>query len=204
MAEAPDGIQRIVDAAGLVDEPVARTVLAHEQVYEGAVWSVRKDTVDLGVAGVVTRDVVVHPGAVAVLAQNDDGDVLILQQYRHPVSALMWEIPAGLRDDSDVSAIATGQRELAEETGFAADRWMPLIEYRTTPGGSSEQLTIVHAVGLHRRHVDRLIERTDEERDMPLAFVPVSVLLDAVLAGQLANPCLVVGVLALAAQQSRA
>src|SRR2546430_15954550 len=69
------------------------------------------------------RDVVIHPGAVAVLALDDAQQVLLIRQYRHPVQRLLWEIPAGLRDVSGELPWATAQRELLEEAGYRARDW---------------------------------------------------------------------------------
>jgi ADP-ribose pyrophosphatase len=178
------------------DEYAPRPVLDSRLDFEGAVWSVRSDRVDLGAAGEVVRDYVVHPGAVAVIALDDADRVLLVRQYRHPVRSLCWEPPAGLRDDEDPEPLRTAQRELAEETGHTAERWYRLLELRTTPGGSDEALTIylardLRAVPEGQRHV-----RTDEELDMQVAWAPFAAVRAGVLAGRLANPALVSGILA--------
>ena len=81
----------------LADEPHRFPVLAEEHRFEGAKWSVWSETVDID-GHVVVRDVLRHPGAVAVAAVDDEGRLLLIRQYRHPVAAYMWEIPAGLLD----------------------------------------------------------------------------------------------------------
>ena len=81
---------------------------------------------------------VVHPGAVGIIAVDDDLRVLLVQQYRHPVSALLWEPPAGLLDVAGEEPLAAAQRELFEEAGYRAARWSVLLDVFMSPGGSSE------------------------------------------------------------------
>lgn len=168
--------------------------------FRGRVMSVRTDDVDFG-DQVHARDYIVHFGAVAVVAMNDDDQVLVIQQYRHPVAAKTWEIPAGLLDMPDEDPLTAVQRELAEEAGYLARDWYVLTEYATTPGGSTEVIRIYLARGLNA-----LPERpkTDEaeEQDMPVAFVGLDELRDAILGGLIANTSLVVGGLAALAARS--
>lgn len=162
--------------------------------FRGRVWAVRSDDVVFG-EQVVTRHYVVHFGAVAVVALDEADRVLVIQQYRHPVAARTWEVPAGLLDAPDEEPLTAAQRELAEESGFIAHQWSVLTDYATTPGGSSELIRIYLA-----RDLEELPERprTDEaeEQDMPVAFVALDDLRDAILAGAVANTSLVVGALA--------
>ena len=88
------------------------------------------------------RDVVIHPGAVAVLALDDAHQVLLIRQYRHPVGRLLWEIPAGLRDVAGEPLWATARRELLEEAGYRARDWRVLADYYSSPGFSTERLRV--------------------------------------------------------------
>lgn len=168
--------------------------------FRGRVMSIRTDDVDFG-DQVHARDYVVHFGAVAVVALDERDRVLVIQQYRHPVAARTWEIPAGLLDMPDEDPLTAVQRELAEEAGYLASDWSVLTEYATTPGGSTEIIRIYCARGL-----TQLDERpkTDEaeEQDMPVEFVELDELRDAILAGRVANTSLVVGGLAAHAARS--
>lgn len=180
----------------LEDLFVTKDVLAQETVHHGLVWDVVRDTVDLGEAGVVRREYVKHTGAVCVLALDDDENVLLLRQYRHPVQMELWELPAGLLDIEGEPPLLAAQRELAEEADLRAERWDVLIDWFNSPGGMSEALRCYVARGVshvpaHERH-----DRTDEELGMPVVWVPLDEARDAVLAGRLHNPGAVVGVLA--------
>lgn len=168
--------------------------------FRGRVMSVRTDDVDFG-AQVQPRDYIVHFGAVAVVALDEEERVLVIKQYRHPVAAKTWEIPAGLLDYPNEDPLTAVQRELAEEAGYLATEWHVLTEYATTPGGSTELIRIYLARGLVA-----LDERpkTDEaeEQDMPVDFIELDALRDAILDGRLANTSLVVGGLAAFAARS--
>jgi hypothetical protein len=85
-----EGIPALRDVIG------PKPVRSSDLVFSGRIWDVRRDVVDLGDAGEVTREYVDHPGAVAILALDDDGRVALVHQYRHPVGMTLWELPAGM------------------------------------------------------------------------------------------------------------
>jgi 8-oxo-dGTP pyrophosphatase MutT (NUDIX family) len=148
---------KVLPGADLSDLLERRPVLKSELVFEGMVWDVRRDTVDLGEAGQVRREYVDHPGAVSIVAlrQVDGrGQVLLIQQYRHPVGAFEWELPAGLLDVAGEPPWLGAARELNEEADLTAGRWHVLIDYFGSPGGISEALRVFLArdlTGSHRR-----------------------------------------------------
>src|SRR3954470_15634976 len=116
----------------------AYQVLSTERVYDGRVITLRKDEVSMpgGTTGV--RDVVEHPGSVAVLALDDEERVVLVRQYRHPVRRPLEELPAGILDVDGEPAYETAKRELAEEAGLAAAQWHVLVDLLTTPGTGRE------------------------------------------------------------------
>jgi 8-oxo-dGDP phosphatase len=186
----------------LADEPVERAVLASELVFHGAVWDVRRETVDLGAAGPVDRDFIAHPGAVGVLALDDQDRVLLVRQYRHPVQAMLWELPAGLCDVAGEDLEATAARELWEETGYEADRFEPLFDGLLSPGSSSERLVLFLATDVRLATRDRH-EARGEELGMEVAWWPLQDVLDGLLAGRLRNPSVALGALVLAERRRR-
>jgi 8-oxo-dGTP pyrophosphatase MutT (NUDIX family) len=187
----------------VADEAAALHVVASETVFAGLVWDVRRDTVDLGDGQTVTRELIVHTGAVGVLALNAADEVLLLRQYRHPVSAYLWEPPAGLLDIAREDALACARRELYEEADLRADEWHVLIDFYNSPGGSTESFRCYLARGLHEVPAAERHERTDEERDMATMWVPLDEALDRVLGGHLHNPAAVSGILAAAAARTK-
>jgi 8-oxo-dGDP phosphatase len=180
----------------LVDVFAPRTVLTSELVHHGAIWDVRTESVDLGEAGVVHRDLLHHPGAVAVLALDEQDQVLMIQQYRHPVRMDLWELPAGLLDIAGESALSAAERELAEEADLTADRWDLLVDWFNSPGGSDEAIRLFVARGVHPVPEHDLHVRTGEELGMAIRWVPLDEARDAVLEGKIHNPGSVVGILA--------
>ncbi|MFG2678954.1 NUDIX domain-containing protein [Streptomyces sp. NPDC048392] len=182
------------------DTPEEWEVRATETPFRGKKTSVRTDDVVMPDGSVVTRDYQVHPGSVAVLALDDAGRVLVIRQYRHPVREKLWEIPAGLLDVPGENPLHAAQRELYEEAHVKAEDWRVLADVYTTPGGCDEAVRIFLARGLSEAAGERF-EVEDEEADMELERVPVGDLVRGVLAGELHNNCLVVGVLSLVAAE---
>jgi 8-oxo-dGTP pyrophosphatase MutT (NUDIX family) len=187
------------DAASPSDEFVARHVASSTRAFEGKVWSIRTDVVDLGDGQQVVRDLVEHPGAVGIVAVDDDLQVLLVHQYRHPVSSMLWEPPAGLLDVAGEDPLDAAARELWEEAGYRARDWSVLVDSFNSPGGSTESIRIYLARGLTPVAQSERFAGEGEERDMESRWWPLLEVRNAILAGQLHNSLTVIGVLAAAA-----
>lgn len=181
--------------AGPADEPLEPTMISSEIVYEGRVWDVRSDTVAYG-DGTIVRQYVDHPGAAAVVALDEDGRMLLIQQYRHPIRHRDWEIPAGLLDVDGESPLETARRELAEEADLEAAEWEPLVSIFTTPGGNDEIVHLFLARGFSP--AGAVHAREDEEADIVLEWVALEEVVAGILAGRLRNGIMTVGALAAA------
>ncbi|HTY71124.1 MAG TPA: NUDIX hydrolase [Actinomycetes bacterium] len=190
-------------AAVAGDEPLSYPVRAARTVFSGRVWEVRSEDVDLGAAGVVTREYIAHPGAVAIAALDEADRVLLVRQYRHPARHLMWELPAGLRDIPGEPPQVTAERELWEETHHRAGHYELLLDTFLSPGSSSERLLVFLARDVRLADGDRH-EGEAEEATMQTAWVPLDELTRGVLEGRFHNPSLTLGVLALAARRGGA
>ncbi|MGW6836451.1 NUDIX domain-containing protein [Streptomyces sp. NPDC054949] len=166
--------------------------------FEGAKTAVSSDVVRMPDGATVRRDYQVHPGSVCVLALDEAGQVLVLRQYRHPVRRKLWELPAGLLDVPGENPLHAAQRELYEEAHVKADDWRVLVDFYSSPGGSDEAIRVFLARDLAEAEGARF-EVSEEEADMQFARIPPAELVRGVLAGELGNPGLVAGVLALAA-----
>ncbi|MEV5734321.1 NUDIX hydrolase [Streptomyces sp. NPDC052292] len=180
------------------DTPEEWEIRATETPFTGNKTSVRTDEVVMPDGSVVRRDYQVHPGSVAVLALDGEDRVLLINQYRHPVRHKLWEIPAGLLDVPGENPLHAAQRELYEEAHVKAEDWRVLTDVYTTPGGCDEAVRIFLARDLSEAEGERF-EAEHEETDMEHARVPVGDLVRRVLAGDVHNNCLVVGVLSLVA-----
>ncbi len=182
----------------IVDTPESWEVVASRTPFEGAKTSVKSDQVRMPDRAVVRRDYQVHPGSVCVLALDEEQRVLVLKQFRHPVRHRLWELPAGLLDVPGENPLHAAQRELYEEAHAKAGDWRVLADFFSSPGGSDEAVRVFLARDLAEAEGKRY-EVSDEEADMEIARVPLADLVRGVLAGELGNPGLVTGVLALSA-----
>lgn len=190
----------MTDFGALRDEPAEVEVTQSDVVYPGRVWDVRSDTFDYN-GEATSRDYVDHTGAVAIAAIDDDGRILLLQQYRHPLRLRDWEVPAGLLDIEGEPPADTARRELAEEADLTATRWSPLVSVNTSPGGSNEVVHIFLAEGLSP--APETYAREAEEADIRLEWVPLEDAVTAVLDGRMQNSILAVAVLAAAERRRR-
>jgi 8-oxo-dGTP pyrophosphatase MutT (NUDIX family) len=184
----------------LEDVPFAVEVTESELVFEGRVWDIRRDTFDYNGSSIV-REYTDHTGAVAVLALDEEDRVLVIRQYRHPVGLREWELPAGLLDIEGEDPLVAVKRELEEEADLRATDWDVLAEFATSPGGNNEVIRVYLARGLSA--TEQAFERTDEEADIEVAWVPLDEAVDAVLARRVQNPSLAIGVLAAHASRAR-
>jgi 8-oxo-dGTP pyrophosphatase MutT (NUDIX family) len=172
-------------------------VPASDVIVKSNIVTVRRDTVRMPDGQDAERDVVEHPGAVAVLAIDDADRVLLIRQYRHPVGRLLWEIPAGLRDVPGEPLVETAQRELLEEAGYLASDWHVLADIFTSPGFSNERLRVFLATNLtHVPDAERDYVPNHEEAYLKIEWAPLDVVVSRFLAGELHNGVTAVGVLA--------
>jgi 8-oxo-dGTP pyrophosphatase MutT (NUDIX family) len=175
-------------------------IKASHQVYDGAIITVRVDSVAMPDGKTVDREVVAHADSVAVVALDEHNRVLLMRQYRHPLGRELTEIPAGLCDVPDEPPGETARRELREEAGLTAERWTRLVEVHTSPGILTELATLYLAEG---------ISGTDgapdgaEEDDIELEWVGLAEALQRVRDGQITDALAVAGLLAAADRLNR-
>jgi 8-oxo-dGDP phosphatase len=185
------------DLGWLRDETERWPVVAHEDLATGKVVRVRRDTVRMPDGQEADREVVEHPGAVAVVAVDELGRVLLIRQYRHPAQRQLWEIPAGLRDVPGEPLLVTAQRELLEEAGYRAADWRVLADFFSSPGISSERLRVFLARDLREvPAAERGYVPNHEEAHLRVEWAPLTAVVTRLLAGDLHNGVMAVGVLA--------
>ena len=190
-----------------------RELVSSERVWSGPIFAVDADHVCLAPGQEpVARQVVVHYDAVAVIAMREGPDssqadgapeILMIRQYRHPVRACLWEIPAGLLDVAGEEPAVAAARELAEETDYEAATWFTLAEFYASPGFTTEGARIFLAQDLSLLPEDRRIPREAEEAEFVPTWVRLDEAIDAVMDGRLHNPSTVLGVLATAQARAR-
>ena len=164
-----------------------------ETIYVGKIFALRADEVRMPGGDTARREVVEHYGAVAVLALDDDGNIVMVYQYRHPVGRRLWELPAGLLDMGGEPAHITAARELEEEAGLSAQNWCVLVDLVTTPGFSDEGVRVYLATGL--TDVGRP-DAHDEEADLVVRWFPLDEAVRMALSGEIVNTIAVSGILA--------
>jgi 8-oxo-dGDP phosphatase len=177
-------------------------VLDTETVFEGPVISLHRDRVAMPGGGNSVRDIVRHPGAVAVVAVDGQDRVVLVRQYRHAFREHLWELPAGLRDADGEPPAATARRELAEEALLAAGRWSLLAETYSSPGFSDEEVLIFLAEDLTDADRPEGFVVEHEELDMTVERVPLTDAVQWVFDGRIRNSSAVVGILAAAQARS--
>lgn len=188
----------------LADRPMSWPVVSSRDLHrDGWVVALREDVITRpGHPDEFSRISLEHPGAVIVLAVDDEEQVMCLRQYRHTSGHEFVELPAGLRDAGDEPAVETAKRELQEEVELQASHWRPLLSTYASAGISDEVHEIFLARGLsHAPRGD--FEMRHEEAEMERFWVPMTDLLEAVLAGRVRQGPLAQAVLAYAVLQQR-
>ncbi len=178
------------------DQPVAWPC-RRVKTTEGILMDFVVDQVDTPGGATMVRNYLRHPDAVGIIALDDQGRVAVERQYRHPVRKRLVEAPAGLCDHEAEAPLAAAQRELAEELGLAAATWAVLVDVYGSPGSSTQATRIFLARDLSPAERPEGFVLADEEADMDLDWADLDDLVAAVLAGQVMNPTMVCGVMAL-------
>jgi ADP-ribose pyrophosphatase len=179
------------------DDPIEERVVSSQVVHRGRYLTVRIDTIERADGSTGTRDVVQHPGAIAVLALDARQRLLLVRQWRIPAGRAMLEIPAGTLDvhdgvteDPDVAA----RRELEEETGSRASSWRRLASFWTAPGFATELMHLYLATGLESVHGDDRLSPDEDER-LELFAVSIDEAIAMVERGEIADAKSMLGIL---------
>ena len=153
-----------------------------EEIFDGIVLHVQRDTVKLPNGSEAVREVIRHIGAVCVIPVLENGDVVMERQFRYPLDRVILEIPAGKLDAADEDRFSAIQRELREETGYTADEWTVLGDFHPAPAYSDEYITMYMARKLRRgnRHLD-------EDEFLDVCTVPLKDLVEDVMAGKISD-----------------
>ena len=153
-----------------------------QEIFDGVILHVFKDTVTLPNGKLATREVIRHVGAVGVIPITDDGKVIVEKQFRYPLNRIVTEIPAGKLDSFTEDRLSAAKRELEEETGYTAREWIELGDYIPTCAYCDERITLYLARGLElgTRHLD-------EDEFLNFAAVPLSDLVEQVMDGTITD-----------------
>jgi 8-oxo-dGDP phosphatase len=177
-----------------VSAPHEFAVSGSDTLHVGRVLALRLDQVMMPGGRAVAREIIEHPGAVAIVPLHDDTSVVMIDQYRHAVGCRMRELPAGLLDTPGEDPVTTARRELSEEVGCTARDWSVLLDVVPSPGFSDEAVRVFLARGL--AEVGRPAGPDDEEADLSVVRLPLADAVGQVLAGKIVNASTVAGLLA--------
>ena len=138
-----------------------------EEIFDGQVVHLYKDTVQLPNGKEATREAIRHIGAVAIVPLTDDGKVIVERQFRYPLDRVITEIPAGKLDSRTEDRLAAAKRELEEETGYIADEWIELGDYCPAAAYCDEIITMVHPKFIGKcLYKGQRNEQTGEQEEM--------------------------------------
>ena len=161
---------------------LAEKQVSSEEIFDGIILHVVRDTVALSNGNTAIREVIRHIGAVCVIPVTDSNEVIVERQYRYPLDRVILEIPAGKLDTPDEDRLSAIQRELREETGYTADEWTEIGDFHPAPAYSDEYITMYLARGLHKgeRHLD-------DDEFLDVYTVPLKDLVEDVMAGRISD-----------------
>ena len=161
---------------------LAEKQITTEEIFNGVILHVVRDTVELSNGNSTIREVIRHIGAVCVIPVTENNEVIVERQYRYPLDKVILEIPAGKLDAPDEDRLSAIKRELMEETGYTADKWTEIGDFHPAPADSDEYITMYLARGLHKgeRHLD-------DDEFLDVYTVPLKDLVDEVMAGKISD-----------------
>ncbi|MDR1711624.1 MAG: NUDIX hydrolase [Propionibacteriaceae bacterium] len=188
---------RVLEPAEIADRALRWPVAERRVLARGAICDFVDDRIETPAGGHVARQFTTHPGAVGIIAWNDNDQIAVVRQYRHPVGFELIEPPAGLLDHADEDYLEAAKRELAEEVGLAANCWQVLVDVFSSPGANAESIRVYLATGIQPAPVPDGFEPDAEEAEMEACWAARADLVAAIFSGRVQNPTLVDGVLAL-------
>ena len=161
--------------------------LHKEEIFSGRILKLERHLVRLTDDSEAYREVVRHPGAVAVVAFKGE-ELLLVRQYRFPVQKFMLEIPAGIMEEEEVP-LRSAQRELAEETGYRAAKWQEVMSFYTAPGFTDEKIHLFLAQELTQGNTN-----FDPDEFIEILKMPVKEAYDLVRRGSIIDAKSIIGI----------
>lgn len=152
---------------------------ATEDIFNGVILNVKKDTVRLPNGNYSGREIIRHVGAVCIVPVTDSNEVIVERQYRYPYDTVITEIPAGKLDSKQEDRLSAAKRELREETGLTADEWTDLGAFFPAAAYSDEYITMYMARGLHQGQ-----QELDADEFLNVVTVPLEEMVSDVMAGK--------------------
>ena len=164
------------------EKKLEELMVRSEEVYSGVLLHIYKDEVKLPNGNTSVREYNKHFGAVCIIPMTDDGKVILERQYRYPLHEVITEIPAGKLDSPDEDPLSAAQRELREETGYTADTWVGLGEFRGAAAYSNERIWMYLAKGLTKGE-----RELDDDEFLDVFALPLSDAVEEVMSGKISD-----------------
>ncbi len=162
--------------------------IKRERIYQGSLLSVRKDTVELPSGKKSTREIVEHPGAIAIVAITKDKELVLVRQFRKPTEGILLEVPAGVPEKGEAGEDCA-RRELEEETGFHAKKVRKIWEGYTSPGYSNELIQYYLA-----EEMTPLKQKTEEDENIEVDLIDLDLCVDMLKAGKIRDNKTMIGI----------
>ncbi len=152
------------------------TKISREEIFDGYIVHLVRDTVELPNGAKATREVALHNGAVCVVPVTDEGEIIMERQFRYPFDEIIWEIPAGKLDKGEFDHLEAAKRELREETGYTAEKYTFIGELYPSPAILSENIHMFIATGLKKGEQD-----LDEDEFLDVVKLPFAEVVQMIL-----------------------
>ena len=161
-------------------------------IFNGRIIRLRKDKVKLPNQRISIREIIEHPGAVVILAVNEENEIVLIKQYRKATEEVLWELPAGTLEKNE-TPFECAKRELQEETGYFAHKIENILNYFSTPGFCDEKLFLFHAQELEMRG-----KHEEEDEFIQVEFIKLEEALKMVSDNIIKDAKTIIGILYLA------
>lgn len=162
------------------DASIVEKNISRQRVFDGIILHIDHVTNELPNGKRAKREVAMHVGASAVLPVDAEGNIYLVRQFRAPIEQVLLEIPAGKLDHAGEDRLLAAKRELREETGLEADRWLHLCDTFTTPGFSNERISLYLARDLHAGE-----QHPDEDEFLNVIKLPFDEAFEMLMRGEI-------------------
>lgn len=161
-------------------ERLKETKTGRTKIFDGVILHVVRDDITLPNGAPATREVILHNGAVCVVALTENNEVIMERQFRYPFDEVIWEIPAGKLNDGETDPLAAIKRELKEETGYTAENYRFIGTYYPSPAILGEKLYMYLATGLSEGE-----RELDEDEFLDVEKLPLDTVVKMILDGEI-------------------
>ena len=171
-------------------DSLKETKVAREEIFDGVIVHLVRDTVELPNGAKATREVALHGGAVCVVPVTNEGEIIMERQFRYPFDEVIWEIPAGKLDKGETDHLEAAKRELREETGYTAEKYTFIGDLYPSPAILSEKIRMYIATGLKKGE-----QELDEDEFLDVIKLPFDKVVQMILNNEITDAKTVVAVL---------